>query len=272
MQLGVGAQVDDVGHPELVDEVLHVGRGQVLQVVGADQPPGCRVPAVAGRQAAEVTHVDEAVELDPPVRHRVIVGRARRGRMARCPDCPTATPRRRPASCRPRRSPPSGGSRLGIYVHVPFCAVRCGYCDFNTYTLTELGPGASTSTFVDSALVELDVAARVLGAGAGPVDTVFVGGGTPTLLPAADLVRCVDGIRERFGLAPDAEVTTEANPDSVTAADLEVLRRAGSPGCRSGCSRSCRTCWRPWSARTTRRGWRRPWRARRRPGWRRAST
>jgi putative oxygen-independent coproporphyrinogen III oxidase len=119
------------------------------------------------------------------------------------------------------------GSRLGIYVHVPFCAVRCGYCDFNTYTLTELGPGASTATFVDSALVELDVAARVLGPGAGPVDTVFVGGGTPTLLPAADLVRCVDGIRERFGLAPDAEVTTEANPDSVTAADLEVLAAGG---------------------------------------------
>ncbi len=119
------------------------------------------------------------------------------------------------------------GSRLGMYVHVPFCAVRCGYCDFNTYTLTELGPGASTSTFVDSALAELDVAARVLGAGAGPVDTVFVGGGTPTLLPAADLVRCVDGIRDRFGLAPDAEVTTEANPDSVTAADLEVLAAGG---------------------------------------------
>ena len=119
------------------------------------------------------------------------------------------------------------GSRLGMYVHVPFCAVRCGYCDFNTYTLTELGPGASTSTFVDSALAELDVAARVLGAGAGPVDTVFVGGGTPTLLPAADLVRCVAGIRERFGLAPDAEVTTEANPDSVTPADLEVLAAGG---------------------------------------------
>jgi putative oxygen-independent coproporphyrinogen III oxidase len=119
------------------------------------------------------------------------------------------------------------GSRLGMYVHVPFCAVRCGYCDFNTYTLTELGPGASTSTFVDSALAELDVAARVLGAGAGPVDTVFVGGGTPTLLPAADLVRCVTGIRERFGLAPGAEVTTEANPDSVTPADLEVLAAGG---------------------------------------------
>ena len=118
-------------------------------------------------------------------------------------------------------------SRLGIYVHVPYCSVRCGYCDFNTYTLTELGPGASTATFADQALAELDLAVRVLGGHARPVDTVFVGGGTPTLLPAADLVRCVDGIRQRFGLAPDAEVTTEANPDSVTAGDLEELAAGG---------------------------------------------
>ncbi len=119
------------------------------------------------------------------------------------------------------------GSRLGIYVHVPFCAVRCGYCDFNTYTLTELGPGASTADFADSALAELDVAVRVLGEDAGPVDTVFVGGGTPTLLAPGDLVRILDGIRARFGLAADAEVTTEANPDSVTAAGLEELAAGG---------------------------------------------
>ena len=118
-------------------------------------------------------------------------------------------------------------SRLGIYVHVPFCAVRCGYCDFNTYTLTELGPGASTADFAASALSELDVAVRVLGEDAGPVDTVFVGGGTPTLLPPGDLVRILDGIRARFGLAADAEVTTEANPDSVTAAGLEELAAGG---------------------------------------------
>jgi putative oxygen-independent coproporphyrinogen III oxidase len=118
-------------------------------------------------------------------------------------------------------------SRFGIYLHVPYCSVRCGYCDFNTYTLTELGPGASTATFADQALAELDLAVRVLGAHARPVDTVFVGGGTPTLLPAADLVRCVDGIRERFGLSDGAEVTTEANPDSVTAADLAELAAGG---------------------------------------------
>ena len=118
-------------------------------------------------------------------------------------------------------------TRLGIYVHVPYCSVRCGYCDFNTYTLTELGPGASTASFADQALAELDLAVAVLGQRARPVDTVFVGGGTPTLLPAADLVRCVDGIRRRFGLDPDAEVTTEANPDSVTAEDLEELAAGG---------------------------------------------
>lgn len=118
-------------------------------------------------------------------------------------------------------------TRLGVYLHVPYCSVRCGYCDFNTYTLTELGPGASTATFADQALAELDLAVRVLGEHVRPVDTVFVGGGTPTLLPAADLVRCVDGIRQRFGLAPGAEVTTEANPDSVTAADLAELAAGG---------------------------------------------
>jgi putative oxygen-independent coproporphyrinogen III oxidase len=117
--------------------------------------------------------------------------------------------------------------RFGVYLHVPFCAARCGYCDFNTYTLTELGPGASTADFADSALAELDLAARVLGDRAPAVDTVFVGGGTPTMLAAADLVRMVDAVRERFGLAPGAEVTTEANPDSVSPAALEALAAGG---------------------------------------------
>jgi putative oxygen-independent coproporphyrinogen III oxidase len=119
------------------------------------------------------------------------------------------------------------GARRGIYLHVPFCAVRCGYCDFNTYTLPELGPGASTADFADTALRELDLAAGVLGERAGPIDTVFVGGGTPTLLPGADLARLLAGIRDRFGLAPGAEVTTEANPDSVTPASLAALAAAG---------------------------------------------
>ncbi len=119
------------------------------------------------------------------------------------------------------------GARWGVYLHVPYCSVRCGYCDFNTYTLGELGPGADTDDFATTALTELDLAARVLGPSAGPVHTVFVGGGTPTLLPPSDLVRLVGGVRDRFGLVDGAEVTTEANPDSVTRADLEVLAAGG---------------------------------------------
>jgi putative oxygen-independent coproporphyrinogen III oxidase len=116
---------------------------------------------------------------------------------------------------------------FGIYLHVPFCATRCGYCDFNTYTADELGDGVSRSTYVDTALRELDLAAEVLGASPREVDTVFVGGGTPTLLPASDLARLVLGVAERFGLADDAEVTTESNPESVDKAALDELRRSG---------------------------------------------
>jgi putative oxygen-independent coproporphyrinogen III oxidase len=120
------------------------------------------------------------------------------------------------------------GHPFGIYVHVPFCSVRCGYCDFNTYTLTELGvDGASVATYADAALAELDLAVTVLGPLTPMVSTVFVGGGTPTLLAARDLVRVLAGIRDRFGLAPGAEVTTEANPDSVTPESLKVLADGG---------------------------------------------
>jgi oxygen-independent coproporphyrinogen-3 oxidase len=125
-----------------------------------------------------------------------------------------------------------GQRGLGFYVHVPFCAVRCGYCDFNTYTAAELGPaggppGASRETYAEAAVAEVRLARRVLGDVDRPVDTVFFGGGTPTLLPPDDLVRVLDAIGAEFGLAADAEVTTESNPDSVTAADLERLRAGG---------------------------------------------
>jgi len=121
-----------------------------------------------------------------------------------------------------------GPGPFGVYVHVPFCTVRCGYCDFNTYTLTELGAdGASVETYADAVLLELDLAARVLGPNAPPVGTVFFGGGTPTMLAAHDLVRVLDGIRRRFGLADGAEVTTEANPDSVTPKSLRTLAAGG---------------------------------------------
>jgi len=106
--------------------------------------------------------------------------------------------------------------------------VRCGYCDFNTYTLTELGvDGASVGTYADVALAELELASRVLGPGAPAVQSVFFGGGTPTVLATDDLVRVLDDIRARFGLVQGAEVTTEANPDSVTPASLQTLAAGG---------------------------------------------
>jgi len=121
-----------------------------------------------------------------------------------------------------------GSGPFGVYVHVPFCTVRCGYCDFNTYTLTELGvDGASVGTYADAALTELELASRVLGPTAPAAETVFFGGGTPTMLAASDLVKVLDGIRTRFGLAAGAEVTTEANPDSVTPASLQALAAGG---------------------------------------------
>jgi len=121
-----------------------------------------------------------------------------------------------------------GSVPFGVYVHVPFCTVRCGYCDFNTYTLTELGvDGASVGTYADVALRELELATGVLGPTAPTVKTVFFGGGTPTVMAASDLVRVLDGIRARFGLADGAEVTTEANPDSVTPASLQALAAGG---------------------------------------------
>ncbi|MEE1928421.1 radical SAM family heme chaperone HemW [Streptomyces sp. TRM 70351] len=125
----------------------------------------------------------------------------------------------------------SAGRPLGFYLHVPYCATRCGYCDFNTYTASELrGSGGTLATRENYAATladEVRLARKVLGDDPRPVRTVFVGGGTPTLLPAADLGRMLAAVREEFGLADDAEVTTEANPESVDAAYLAELRAAG---------------------------------------------
>ncbi|HEV2087129.1 MAG TPA: radical SAM family heme chaperone HemW [Cryptosporangiaceae bacterium] len=119
-----------------------------------------------------------------------------------------------------------GARGFGIYLHVPFCASRCGYCDFNTYTPAELG-GTDPAGYVEAVLAELKLAANVLGGVTAGVGSVFVGGGTPTLLPPDDLVRLLDAVDAAFGLATDAEVTTEANPESVDAGSLAALRRGG---------------------------------------------
>lgn len=119
-------------------------------------------------------------------------------------------------------------SAFGVYVHVPFCRVRCGYCDFNTYTSSEL-QGARQDEYAQTLLREIELARGVLGrAGAlRPAQTVFFGGGTPTLLPAGDLVRMLRGVADAFGLAANAEVTVEANPDTVTPALARELAASG---------------------------------------------
>ena len=120
--------------------------------------------------------------------------------------------------------------KFGLYVHIPFCAVRCGYCDFNTYTATELGGGASQDAYAATAVSELDFASLALDASGlprRPLSTVFFGGGTPTLLPAEDLARILRAAIGHWGLEPGAEVTTEANPDSVTPESLKLLADAG---------------------------------------------
>ncbi|HEX4059187.1 MAG TPA: radical SAM family heme chaperone HemW [Galbitalea sp.] len=118
---------------------------------------------------------------------------------------------------------------FGVYLHVPFCRVRCGYCDFNTYTADELR-GAKRADYADQAIAEVHQAREVL-ARAGitnrEVSTVFFGGGTPTMLPASDLERMLEAVRTTWGLAQGAEVTTEANPDSVDADYLAALADAG---------------------------------------------
>jgi oxygen-independent coproporphyrinogen-3 oxidase len=115
------------------------------------------------------------------------------------------------------------------YVHIPFCSVRCGYCDFNTYTASEL-QGAKRSDYTDVLISEIKLSARVLGTAGLPkrkLTTVFFGGGTPTLLPAADLVRILTALRNAFEISSDAEITTEANPDTVNAEYLRELRDGG---------------------------------------------
>jgi oxygen-independent coproporphyrinogen-3 oxidase len=111
---------------------------------------------------------------------------------------------------------------FGVYIHVPFCTARCGYCDFNTYVARS--PGVQHE-FVAAALLELRMARAELGER--PVETVFIGGGTPTLLGAQALLRLLAGVTDTFGLAAGAEVTTEANPESVDPVMLAALRRGG---------------------------------------------
>ncbi len=124
-----------------------------------------------------------------------------------------------------------GAAPFGVYVHIPFCRTRCGYCDFNTYTATELGGGASQAAYPATVGAEIDLAASVLparrAAGAPKVSTVFFGGGTPTLLAPGQIAGILARIDAAFGLEKEAEVTIEANPESVGPAELDQLRAGG---------------------------------------------
>jgi putative oxygen-independent coproporphyrinogen III oxidase len=128
----------------------------------------------------------------------------------------------------PRRAPDlvaTPGRPFGLYIHVPFCATRCGYCDFNTYTPAEAG-GANPDGWLAAMRQELALAARALGT---PplVQTVFVGGGTPSLLGGARLAAVLDAVRENFEVAPGAEITTEANPESSGPELFDALLAGG---------------------------------------------
>ena len=117
---------------------------------------------------------------------------------------------------------------FSAYLHVPFCRVRCGYCDFNTYTSSELR-GARQEDYAGTLIAEIELAAKVLADAGGlrPMHTVFFGGGTPTLLPPGDLARMLDAAASAFGLEDGAEVTVEANPDTVTPEVVATLAAAG---------------------------------------------
>jgi len=124
-----------------------------------------------------------------------------------------------------------GDTPFVVYVHVPFCRARCGYCDFNTYTATELGspgqPGASQAAYPDLVSQEIDLAATVLPRTTQQVSAIFFGGGTPTLLAPERIGEIIQKININFGLAPGAEVTVEANPETVGPAELDQLLAAG---------------------------------------------
>ena len=123
----------------------------------------------------------------------------------------------------------NGEANFGVYVHIPFCRVRCGYCDFNTYTATDM-PGVAQAEYGSIAEKEIAFAQHVLdasGVPARPVSTLFFGGGTPTLLPPGHLASLIRRISETWGIAPGAEITVEANPDTVDEDSLRELRDAG---------------------------------------------
>ena len=116
------------------------------------------------------------------------------------------------------------------YIHVPFCIRRCGYCDFNTYTAVDMGAGASRGNYANMVIREMSIVHDwqiAHGVNEPEAATVFFGGGTPTILKASDLVAMLNAVRDTWGIADNAEITTEANPDTVNADYVKELADGG---------------------------------------------
>ena len=117
-----------------------------------------------------------------------------------------------------------------VYIHVPFCIRRCGYCDFNTYTAIDMGAGASRGNYANMVIREMSIVRDwqiAHGIDEPEAATVFFGGGTPTILKASDLVAMLNAVRDTWGIAENAEITTEANPDTVNADYVKELADGG---------------------------------------------
>jgi oxygen-independent coproporphyrinogen-3 oxidase len=121
---------------------------------------------------------------------------------------------------------------VALYIHIPFCVSLCPYCDFVVYAgAAARGPRARVGAFVAALLTELELRADALdatfGAGRPPLETVYLGGGTPSLLPADVIATVLDRVSDRFGIAPGAEITLEANPGADERGDDAALSAAG---------------------------------------------
>lgn len=123
----------------------------------------------------------------------------------------------------------SNSSTFHAYVHVPFCEVRCGYCDFNTYTATELG-GVKQNTFHEALIAEIELSKKILENNqysTKPLKSIFYGGGTPTKFSPDQLIQINQKLTDAFEIADDPEITTESNPDSITEEGIRALATAG---------------------------------------------
>ena len=118
---------------------------------------------------------------------------------------------------------PPKAQALGFYVHVPFCAKRCGYCSFNTAPLED----GAMARYLAALHREFDLLGAIAWSARVRLSTIFLGGGTPSLLAVEDMGAMLDRIRSRFHVAADAEITVECNPESVTREKLAGYRAAG---------------------------------------------